>query len=363
MNQFTYAQLPTKVVFGAGMRSRVADEVDALGCERVMLIGTGSPAAAADEAAVAATLGWRLVAHWTEVVQHVPAELAERARQLATEADIDCIVTIGGGSSTGLAKAIALTMRRPIIAIPTTYAGSEQTTIYGITGERHKQTGKSADVLPKVVIYDPELTVGIPAFVTGPSAFNALAHSVEALYAPGCNPITTAMALEGVRAIHSSLAQVMASPADVDARSDLLYGAYLSGVALGQTSAAFHHKICHVLGGTFNLVHADAHSVILPHAIAFLSPALPHEMALLAGALGGEPAGALWDLAVASNVPTTLSTLGLTEADLQEAAERSVAEVAKIAAPGNPRPCSLDDMLTLLRAAFAGTRPAVETSR
>ena len=361
MTPFVYAQLPSKVVFGPGTRARALDEVTSLGRERVMLIGTGSPASAATEAELAAQLGNRLVLHWTEVVQHVPDELADRARTAALDADVDCIVTIGGGSSTGLAKAIALTSRRPIVAIPTTYAGSEQTTIYGITGERHKQTGKSADVLPKVVIYDPELTTGIPAFVTGPSAFNALAHSVEALYAPGCNPITTAMALEGIRAIHRSLAHVMAHPDDVDARGDLLYGAYLSGVALGQTSAAFHHKICHVLGGTFNLVHADAHSVILPHAIAFLSPALPHEMSLLADVLGGEPAGALWDLAVASKVPTTLSALGLTEADLQEAAERSVVEITKIAAPGNPRPCSVDDMLALLRDAFTGVRPSVET--
>ena len=362
MTPFVYAQLPSKVLFGPGTRSRVLDEVMALGRERVMLIGSGSAASTATEAELSAMLADRLALYWTEVVQHVPDELAERAREAAIDSDIDCILTVGGGSSTGLAKAIALTSRRPIIAIPTTYAGSEQTTIYGITGERHKQTGKSADVLPKVVIYDPELTVGIPASVTGPSAFNALAHSVEALYAPGNNPITTAMALEGIRAIHRSLATVMQRPSDVEARGDLLYGAYLSGVALGQTSAAFHHKICHVLGGTFNLVHADAHSVILPHAIAFLAPALPTEMALLADALGGEPAGALFDLAVASNVPTSLAALGLAESDLLEAAERSVAEIAKIAAPGNPRPCSLDDMLTLLHNAHAGVRPTVESS-
>jgi len=268
------------------------------------------------------------------------------------------IVTVGGGSATGLAKAIALTSRRPIVALPTTYAGSEQTTIYGLTGERHKQTGKSADVLPRTVIYDPELTLDIPAGVTGPSAFNALAHSVEALYAPGCNPVISAMALEAVHAIQESLPTVMAAPRDVEARGRLLYGAYLSGVTLGATAAAFHHKICHVLGGTFDLVHADAHSVVLPHAVAFNAPAIPDEMAALAGALGGEPAGALWDLAVASNVPTTLSALGLQESDLPEAAERSAAEIAKIAAPGNPRPCSTEQMLALLQRAFVGQRPS-----
>ena len=184
--------------------------------------------------------------------------------------------------------------------MPTTYAGSEQTTIYGLTGGRHKQTGKDPVVLPKAVVYDPELTLGLPPDVTGPTAFNALAHSRRGAVGTEANPVTTALALEGVRAIAASLPRVMAEPGDLDARSQLLYGAYLSGVALGTTSAGLHHKICHVLGGTFNLVHADAHSVVLPHAVAFNAPVLPDEMARLADALGApgdDPAGALWDLA------------------------------------------------------------------
>ena len=209
------------------------------------------------------------------------------------------------------------------MAVPTTYAGSEMTPIYGLTGGRHKQTGKDLGVLPKVVVYDPELTLGLPTGVTGPSAFNALAHCVEALYAPGYNPVTSALALEGVRAIHRSLPTVMDRPDDLDGRTELLYGAYLAGVSLGTTGTGLHHKLCHVLGGTFNLVHADTHSVILPHAVAFNRDALPDEMARLADALGvpgGDPAGALWDLAVASHVPTSLADLGLREEDLPEAA-------------------------------------------
>ena len=170
-------------------------------------------------------------------------------------------------------------------------------------------------MLPKASIYDPELTVGLPTGVTGPSAFNALAHCVEALWAPGANPITSALALEGVRAIAALAAARDGRPDDVDARGELLYGAYLSGMALGATAAGLHHKLCHVLGGTFGLVHADAHSVILPHVVAFNAPALPDEMARLAEALGrartATPAGALWDLAVASGVPTSLAELGL----------------------------------------------------
>ncbi len=210
-------------------------------------------------------------------------------------------------------------------------------------------------MLPKVVVYDPALTVGLPPQVTGPSAFNALAHAVEALYAPGCNPVTSALALEGARAINRSLPTAMHDPANLDGRSDLLYGAYLSGMALGATSAALHHKICHVLGGRFDLVHADAHSVVLPHAIALNAPALPAEMARLAEALGvagDDPAGALWDLAVASDVPTSLAQLGLREDDLPEAAELAAKEIAT-----NPVPVDAGVLLGLLERAYAGTRP------
>jgi maleylacetate reductase len=352
--KFTYEALPQRIVFGPGTRSEITNEVDRLGGQRVFLIADGAAATAGSEAAAA--LGDRVVIRWNEAVQHVPEELAARARASATESGADLIVTIGGGSSTGLGKAIAASHNLPIIAIPTTYAGSEQTTIYGVTGDRHKEVGRNAAVLPKAVIYDAELTLGLPPFVTGPSAFNALAHSVEALYAPGHNPVTTALAMDGVRAIHRSLPTVMAAPTNLAARGELLYGAYLSGMALGATAAAFHHKICHVLGGAFNLVHADAHSVILPHAIAFQMPALPAEMARLADALGvpgGNPASALWDLAQASQVPTTLESLGLGHGDLPEAARRAFADIPQT----NPRPFTEADLLALLESAFAGTRP------
>jgi maleylacetate reductase len=323
-----------------------------------MLISDWAAAAPASE--VAGQLGSRLVLPWDEVAQHVPVELAERARSAASDSSIDCVVCIGGGSSTGLAKAIALSHAVPIVAVPTTYAGSEQTPIYGLTGGRRKETGKNSIVQPKTVVYDPELTVGLPPNVTGPSAFNALAHSVESLYAPGHNPITSALALEGVRAIHDSLPTVMASPGDVAARGTLLYGAYLSGVALGTTSSGLHHKLCHVLGGRFNLVHADAHSVILPHAIAFNAPALPEEMARLAAALGvpgGNPASALWDLAVASNVPTRLADLKghdglLKREDLAGAAHAAAEEITV-----NPRPVTEADLLGILERAYEGARP------
>jgi maleylacetate reductase len=358
MNPFTYDQLPARIVFGPGRLAEVGAEVERLGGQRVMLISDW--AAAAPAASVTEQLGARLALAWDEVAQHVPVELADRARAAATEASIDCVVCIGGGSSTGLAKAIALSHGVPVLAVPTTYAGSEQTTIYGLTGGRHKQTGKDPIVQPRTVVYDPELTVGLPPHVTGPSAFNALAHSVEALYAPGHNPITTVLALEGVRAIHDSLPAVMASPGDIEARGTLLYGAYLSGVSLGTTASGLHHKLCHVLGGRFNLVHADAHSVILPHAIAFNAPSLPDDMPRLAAALGapgGDPAAALWDLAVASNVPTRLADLQghdglLKREELAGAAQAAAEEIAV-----NPRPVTEADLLGILERAYEGVRP------
>jgi maleylacetate reductase len=358
MQPFVYQQLATRIVFAPGALARVGAVVADLGVTRVMLIHDGAIGALADD--VAAQLGERLVCRWGEAIQHVPVDLAERARAAATSAGADGIVTLGGGSSTGLGKAIALSHRIPIVAVPTTYAGSEQTSIYGLTGGQHKQTGKDPIVVPRAVVYDPALTVGLPPFVTGPSAFNALAHSVEALWAPGCNPITSALALEAVRAIHRSLPAVMARPSDLDARGTLLYGAALSGMALGATAAGLHHKLCHVLGGRFDLVHADAHSVILPHALAFNAPALSADMARLAealGAPGGDPAAALWDLATASNVPTKLSALTgrdgpLGRADLAAAAADAAMEITV-----NPRPVNEADLLGILERAYDGIRP------
>ena len=245
-------------------------------------------------------------APWDEVVQHVPVELAERARAAATDAGADILVCLGGGSSTGLAKAIALTHGLPILAVPTTYAGSEQTPIFGLTGARHKQTGRDLRVVPKVVIYDPALTVGLPPQVTGPSAFNALAHCVEALYATGRNPVTSAMALEGVRAIRQSLPARDGCAGRPRRTRRRPLRRVPGGRRLGTTSTGLHHKLCHVLGGTFNLVHADT-------ALDDPAPRRRVQRSRAAGRDGaprrgvgrapGDAAGALHDLAVASHVP------------------------------------------------------------
>jgi maleylacetate reductase len=351
--RFDYESRPSRIVFGPGRRRELGDELERLAATRVFLIADAAASMAADE--ITSQLGPLVVARWDEVVQHVPVDVAERARAGADGAGADVIVSVGGGSATGLAKAIALTSGRRIVAVPTTYAGSEQTTIYGLTGDRHKTTGRDPRVLPRVVVYDAELTVGLRPRVTGASACNALAHSVESLWVAEANPVTTALSLDGIRAITGSLPIVMARPDDVEARGRLLYGAYLAGVALGTTSAGMHHKIAHVLGGSFGLVHADAHSVVLPHVVAFNAPAVPEVIERLGGALGvepGEAAGALWDLAHDSGIPTSLAELGLDPDDLSDAAGRAAQEITD-----NPRAVDRDELLELLRAAHAGDRP------
>jgi maleylacetate reductase len=354
LKTFEYEAHPSRVIFGAGYFDRVSDEMRALGVRRVFLVH--DPTSAASAAKVASDLtAFTDVRMWDQVAQHVPIDLATPAREAVDAHGSDLVLSIGGGSTTGLAKAIGLSHGLPIVAVPTTYAGSEMTTIYGLTGERHKQTGKSAQVLPKVVVYDPLLTLGLPANVTGPSAFNSLAHCVEALYAQGHNPVTTAIALEGVRAIADALPRVIRDLSDVDSRSDLLYGAMLGGMALGQTGSGFHHRLCHILGGKFNLVHADTHSVILPHVVAFNAPVLPREMRRLAEALGvpgGEAAGSLWDLALECGIPTDLASLGLEREGLDEVVEQILIEEKN-----NPVPLDGPNVRALLDAAFDGVRP------
>ena len=351
--RFTYDALPGRVVLAPGALATVGEELASLGGTRAFLIVDQAAVAYGD--AIAAHLGERLVARWGESVQHVPVELAERALAAATAVAPDVLVCVGGGSSTGLAKILALDLKLPIVAVPTTYAGSEMTPIYGSTGERHKRVGRSPDVLPRVVVYDPHLTLGLPAKVTGPSAFNAIAHCVEALWMPQANPITSALAIEGVRAIAGALATVMATPGDVEGRSQLQYGACLAGMALAQTGTGLHHRVCHVLGGTFNLVHADTHSVILPHALALNAPAIPALLGPLAKALGvdaDDAPGGVWDLAKASGIPTSLAELGLAESDLAEAVERCAAEISD-----NPVPVDRSTFDRLLAAAWRGDRP------
>jgi maleylacetate reductase len=280
---------------------------------------------------------------------HVPLDIAQAAREEARRLHADCCVAIGGGSTTGLAKAIALTSNLPILAIPTSYAGSEMTPIWGLTESGRKTTGRDARVLPKTVIYDPNLTVSMPPMLSVTSGINAMAHCAEALYAKDANPIISMLAEEGIRAMSGSLPLVVRDPADLEARSQALYGAWLGGVSLGAVGMALHHKLCHTLGGTFNLPHAETHTVILPHAIAYNTGAAPEAEARMARALGASSAAqGFHDLAKTLGAPVSLKQLGMKESDLDKAAELAVQNPYY-----NPRPITKESIRTLLQNAFS----------
>src|SRR4051812_8185897 len=318
MRRFTHTALPGRVVFAAGAaRTALAPDVERLGARRALLIATDRDRALVDE--LAAALGDRVVGRFSEVRPHVPLPTAERARAAARAADADALLAVGGGSAIGTAKAIALESGLPIVAVPTTYAGSEMTPVWGVTEARRKTTGTDPRVLPHLVVYDPELTLSLPASVTGPSAMNAMAHCVEAFYAPGANPVTGLMAEEGIRALARALPGAVARPDDLAHRTETLYGAYLAGAAFAGAGSALHHKVCHVLGGAFDLPHAELHTVVLPQVTAFLEPALPDVMARVARALGDRgrdgAAVGLHDLAAAIGAPTTLERIGMRRED------------------------------------------------
>jgi len=359
MNAFTYDALPGRVVFGAGAsRDRLAEEVGRLDAERVLLIATEQERELAED--LASPLGERLAGLFTRVRPHVPVEVAERARDAAREVWADCLLSVGGGSTTGTAKAVALEMDLPIVAVPTTYAGSEMTPVYGLTSGQRKRTGKSLKVLPKVVIYDPELTFSLPDFITGPSAMNAMAHCVEAFYAPGANPITSLMAEEGIRALASGVPAAVSRPEDLEGRTRTLYGAYLAGAAFAAAGGGIHHKICHVLSGAYDLPHAETHTVILPQAVAFNEGAIPEVMQRVARALGAEEAAAgLYDLARRIGAPTALKDIGMREENLDEA----ITLILEEAPTENPRPVDKAGIRELLEDAYSGRRPGVVAKR
>jgi len=352
MRDFVYDQLPCRVVFGAGAFDKLAAEVDRLGVSKLLVLSTPGQVKLAEEAA--RRLGSRAAGLYPHAKMHVPIETAQAARAEARRLGADGAVAIGGGSTIGLGKAIALESGLPILAIPTTYAGSEMTPIYGLTEGGAKKTGRDAKVLPRAVIYDPLLTLGLPAKFSGPSGMNAIAHCVEALYAENANPVISLMAEEGIRALAHSLPRIAASPGDCDARGDALYGAWLAGISLGAVGMALHHKLCHTLGGSFNLPHAETHTIVLPHAAAYNSEAAPEAMQRIARALGAtEAASGLYDLAAAIGAPLALKEIGLKEQDLDQAAD-----IATRNPYYNPRPVSRDAIRRLLEDAFHGRRPA-----
>lgn len=359
--QFSYQALPGRVVFGAGVaRRELATEVDRLAGARVLLIATERGEPLARE--LAAPLGDRVVAVFTRVRQHVPLPIAEEARSLAASARADLLLCVGGGSVTGTAKAVAFTSGLPILAVPTTYAGSEVTPSWGLTTGARKAVRIDPQVLPRTVIYDPELTLDLPAEVSATSGFNALAHCVEAFWAPRRNPISSLVAEEGIRALATGLLAVHRAPRDTTARTELLYGAYLAGSALAVAGSGLHHKICHGLGGAYDLPHAPTHAIVLPHVLAFNAPAAPDAARRIARALGvadgADAARRLRELSAELGIPAGLRELGMTEEQVDEAAE-----LVEPAVPAdNPRPVDRAALREIIYAAWAGTSLATAAS-
>ncbi|SNR70436.1 maleylacetate reductase [Paracoccus sediminis] len=351
MKDFTYTALPARVTFGAGKLASVRDEVEAIGASRALVLCTAAQREQAEQ--VAELLGPSLAGIHDGAEMHVPIASARKARELASELNADCAVAIGGGSTIGLGKAIALESSIPILAIPTTYAGSEMTPVYGITEDGVKRTGKDVRVLPRAVIYDPDLTMSLPLEMSLVSGMNAIAHAAEGMYAKDGNPVMSLMAEEGIRALAQGMPLLVDAPQDKEARAQCLYGAWLCGTVLGHVGMALHHKLCHTLGGSFNLPHAETHTIVLPHALAYNSPAASEAMGRIASAIGAPDAAVgLHHMAVKLGLPTALRDLGVKEADLDRACEIALSNPY-----WNPRPIEAKPLRALLQRAWEGAEP------
>ena len=348
MKQFVYVSHPSRVVFGAGAAAQLGAEVAGLGAKRVLLISSR----ARSEAVKSIARGLPVVDVFDRAVMHTPHDVVEAARMMAKAANADCCVAVGGGSTIGFGKAIALTSGLPVVAVPTTYSGSEMTTIWGISEGKMKRTGRDPKVLPRVVIYDPQLTLGLPAAVSAASGMNAIAHCVEALYAHDGNPIVSLMAEEGIRALAKALPVIIGDGQNLDARGDALYGSWLAGSTIATTSVALHHKLCHVLGG-LGLPHAETHAIVLPHAMRYNYGAALRAMKRVEVAIGAENApAAMWDLEAGLGIPMKLSEIGMKRVDLERAARTAVE-----APYPNPRKVEFAAVMELLQNAYEGKKP------
>ncbi|GAW51522.1 iron-containing alcohol dehydrogenase [Nocardioides sp. PD653] len=349
--QFDHETLGQRIHFAAGgAADALAAEVELLGSRRVMVI------AAPDESDLAEqiTHGLPLVLVHEEVAMHVPVAVAERARAAATRHQVDLVVSIGGGSTTGLAKAVALTSGLPIVAVPTTYAGSEATPVWGLTEKAEKTTGVDARVLPRAIVYDASLTLSLPVDLSVASGLNALAHCVDSMWAPYADPIDRALASEGIRALAAGLPRIVDAPTDLEGREGALFGAYLSAVSFASAGSGLHHKICHVLGGRYDLPHAPTHAVVLPYVLALNAPAAPEADARIARAFGtGTGLDGLQALRARLDAPRALRDYGFQEHQIAGAVEAILPAVP----PSNPTTVTPENLERLLRGAWGGADP------
>lgn len=350
--RFTHETLPQRVTFATGAGPRAAaEEVGRLDGRRVMLVASTRGARIGDRFAEELPVAIRHDA----VVMHVPTEVAEQARAAAASASVDVLVSVGGGSTTGLAKAIAMTTGIPIVAVPSTYAGSEATNVWGLTEGETKTTGVDDRVLPRSIVYDAELLSSLPADLTVASGLNALAHCVDAMWGPRVDPIDLALAGEGIRGLAAGLPQVGADPSGITGIEQTLYGAYLAAVSFASAGSGMHHKICHVLGGMFNLPHAQTHAVVLPHVLAFNAPNAPEAERRIATAFGSRSASeGLAALRATLSAPKALKDFGMPERGIAQA----VQPILKAIPANNPTPVDEDGIAGLLHAAWEGSEPS-----
>jgi maleylacetate reductase len=349
---------------------------EALGAKRIMLVTTPGRADVASQAraAVDSSGAGRVVATYAEARLHVPIAVVSEACKMFDASQPDCIVAIGGGSSIGLGKALVIDTGIPLVAVPTTYSGSEMTDIWGVTGPDGKRTGRDVRVAPKLVVYDPTLTWTMPEAITGPSGMNAIAHAVEALYSQSATPVSSALAAEGIRRLATSLPALAGrgnagsepdSQARSEARAEAFCGAHLCGVALDMTTMGLHHKLCHVVGGLLDLPHALTHAIILPHATAYNAAAAPSAMATIAMSLDAVADRdrdsdsnrvtaplALWRLNKRLGITRTLADLGMKESDL----DRVTAAALETTYP-NPTAVTAEGVRAILTRALRGQPP------
>ncbi|MCW8378649.1 iron-containing alcohol dehydrogenase [Streptomyces justiciae] len=351
--RFVYDGLPYRIVFGFGTRAQLPQEMERLGCRRPLLLATPGM----DD--VVAEVRTHLWAHdcgvFDSAATHTPVDVTDKALEAIRDHRADCTVAVGGGSAVGLGKAIALRTGLPQIVLPTTYAGSEVTPVIGEAREGRKTTQRTLDVLPKTVIYDVELTLGLPASVSAASGVNAMAHAAEALWSPDRNPLTSAFAQQSLQSLWRALPKIVAAPDDMDARTDALYGSWLAGTCLATAGMALHHKVCHVLGGMFDLPHALTHAVVLPHVVAFNAPAAPEAVGHIADAIGVPPpdcATALVHFTEKLGLPVSLAELGMPEDGIGSVAEQILGSPY-----ANPRPLDFESLRMLVADAWSGAVP------
>ncbi|TQX85735.1 MULTISPECIES: maleylacetate reductase [unclassified Rhizobium] len=352
MQAFTYNANPGRVIFGHGTIARLGEEADRLSADKVLVLST--PEQAEQARAVADHLGPRFAGIYTKAQMHTPVDVTVDAMREVERLKANAVLAIGGGSTTGLGKAIAFRTDIPQIVVPTTYAGSEATPILGETENGRKVTKSDPRILPEVIVYDIDLTLTLPVSMSVTSGLNAVAHAVEALYARETNPIISLLAEQGIAAFSRALPVIAKNPEDADSRADALYGAWLCGVCLGSVGMALHHKLCHTLGGMFNLPHAPMHTAVLPHAVAYNAPAVPEAMARIARALGADDAATgLFDLASGLGADMALKSLGMPGDGIDAALEQAMSN-----AYWNPRTLEKDGLHQLLSRAYEGARPA-----